>query len=476
MKDCKIAVHESTNKIIELFMKNKELYEQLSALNCYSGQYSKTTTKQLISGETGSVSSLQSNNKMNKTNGHLTQTMKSVKSHFCGKRHIFTIEDIMEKQIELDATASFRIWIGNIVDPFNFFVRAVDDWDKEYLEMDKNINETYKRDQKEFQEFSEEVKYDFVKLNGLCIVQLTNSRFYRAQVISIEKQHYKVFLIDWGDIHSIKRSSIFTILSDFLKLAPHVISCQLDTIEPIEKTWSEKAKDSFKKLFDKDKVYKAKVTGRASKEQIKFRLNKTWPVIIEDYTNYHAAQENCSINDMFVFQGHAKYFEQDKNDELLESVSQNNGHLPKNYSSRRRCAANDTIPLPQENSDVDKSDYVTKFVEETVKFKELESESTQGTERLNIKIVEDKKESIEVKNKAKSYAIIPELENDNPIKDDYESIRNAYGCKEENLEQRLFGYGRYKFIFLIHSAHVNPGTVNPDKPGFKKFPSAHRHP
>ncbi len=424
-------------------MNNKELYKQLNALKYYSGQYSKNNSKQLISGETGSLSSFQTSNN-NKLNTSVIANGNSVKKgcFFSGKRHIFTIEDIVEKQLELDETSSFRFEVCNILDPFNFYVQVADDWHEEYFAMDQKINQFYKQNEKDMLQFAEDVNYDFVKLNGLCVARLkAGARFYRGLIISIEKMHYKVFFIDFGEFHFVSRSNLFPIMMDFLKLAQHVVSCQLDTIEPIaNKSWSLEANLLLKRLLEKEKFYKAKIISAAPREIIKFNPNKSWPVFIEN-----DGKHKGSINDILVVHGHAKYFEQDKNDlldDLHESVSVANGFWPNSQFHRNVSSTDTLIPPSQENVDAYKSEALVKFIEDTELFKkEIERAPSVGDMNFKSTAIEPNKMTAEIKNEAKVYKIVPELENHNPIKDDFESVRNAYGCKEENIEQRLFGYG-----------------------------------
>ena len=52
------------------------------------------------------------------------------------------------------------------------------------------------------------------------------------------------------------------------------------------------------------------------------------------------------------------------------------------------------------------------------------------------------------KTESKVYETIPELEMHNPLKEDYESVRNAYGFNPQNMEHNMFGYGSLRNIII----------------------------
>jgi hypothetical protein len=67
---------------------------------------------------------------------------------------------------------------------------------------------------------------------------------------------------------------------------------------------------------------------------------------------------------------------------------------------------------------------------------------------LNNNVIESNKSS-ETNNDQK---IENEFDKWNPIREHYESVRNAYGFNEESMEAHKFGYGRIIFSFFLSYA------------------------
>ena len=130
---------------------------------------------------------------------------------------------------------------------------------------------------------------------------------------------------------------------------------------------------------------------------IKFNPNKSWPVFIEN-----DGKHKGSINDILVVHGHAKYFEQDKNDlldDLHESVSVANGFWPNSQLNHRNVPSHDTlIPPSQENVDAYKSEALVKFIEDTELFKkEIERAPSAGEMNFKSTAIEPNKMTAEIK-------------------------------------------------------------------------------
>ena len=51
-------------------------------------------------------------------------------------------------------------------------------------------------------------------------------------------------------------------------------------------------------------------------------------------------------------------------------------------------------------------------------------------------------------NKVKKYIEVPEFENFDPQKDDYESVLNTYGYDTNSFHHKKYGYGQNKFYKL----------------------------
>ena len=463
LKDLKLAKQDSMSNIIQLLIKNNDLYRQLCGLNIYSGISSKNNTRQLISGSTESTASLKTSIKQKPLVEFGSQTFNLIEKQYTGKRFVFTIDDLIDKQIELDQNASFRFMKFKIKDPFDFFVQVVGDYDEEYMIMHKNIDQFYNENEKDLQAFAEKVNYDFIKINGLCVCKVKAvDHYYRCQIKSIEKLHYLVFFIDFGDYNKVQKSDMFPINEKFLRLAQRVVSCQLDAIEPVEKNgWSFKSIEAFKKLLLTDKVYKAVVSEAASREVLKFKLEKSWSVTIEN--DIDSGVDSSSLNDILVSQGYANYFQTDINDpvdELHESVSMIKGSASQFNDYKGSTSEAILSPFPiQESEEQSVKEYkkvhILKLIQDSEKF-EINLKNQQQnylfSDKMDLKMntsnVDENNnlKSTENSNKPKLHVTIPELENYNPIRNDYESVRNAYGCNQDNFEQMRYGYGRKVFL------------------------------
>ncbi|XP_068136286.1 tudor domain-containing protein 6 isoform X2 [Hyperolius riggenbachi] len=185
-----------------------------------------------------------------------------------------------------DATVEFTL------DPSNFWIRTEKDSAKHKQILD-SITSIY----------SKAAKLDGMiampELGQICCAKFHDSRYYRAEVVAVEKQHekkmVKVYFLDHGNCTLVDWCDVKVLPAEFKALPALANKCALVDIHPLGKTWSAEAILSFKVAV----IDKRLVVHVVSKVFDKYLIEVLDP----------SRMEERSVGKILSAAGHVKYEE-----------------------------------------------------------------------------------------------------------------------------------------------------------------------
>ncbi|MCJ8743490.1 hypothetical protein PDJAM_G00094650 [Pangasius djambal] len=103
-----------------------------------------------------------------------------------------------------------------------------------------------------------------LQIGSGCIALFDEDQlWYRAKVISVEKDMLSVLFVDYGNESKVKMSDVRPLPFEVSDLPPQAFACQLDGFNVLEGSWDDKAADQFFELIN-DQLLKVTILKLAS--------------------------------------------------------------------------------------------------------------------------------------------------------------------------------------------------------------------
>jgi hypothetical protein len=475
----KVARIEQYPKVLEHFSSIKPLFDTLTAMSVYSGvidnrpDLNNTIAANNHLNVTLNSSSSRQNSLCNQSLNKLTKEPKKPQPPIPPPPprppiHIFMLDQLAENVIQLDEKSSFQFELINPINPSNFYVKLASNAQDKHLTLQKEIQAVYLPRERDLALLSVKQKYDFVKVNGLCVARVSiqnDNVFVRGLITSMgsddnddknDQDQVSVFALDFGHVYTLKRSCLYPIVKRaFLTMPAHVIKCKLGQIKCKSVSandgyddddynddddgdangWSEEARSVFESWLVVGVSYQAKAYKFVPEEELRFRPSICLSIVVESILSGN--KDNLSLNAELIHRGHAK-FRKETDDELFDSMSVDKlREYDTNANNNNETESPiQILPMQEYAQEYRMANLMYRFITDCDnELKRKEPKPIESTQVTTTTIELPKREPKQLK----VYEAIDELEAYNPLKDDYNSPANVYDCDVENLEQILFG-------------------------------------